>query len=105
MHSHVGIVISYLEVKVFHQVAHTNFNISRTLTAEGTLLFKHLLVVLLGSFCPGVSDFPGNFFSDAIPGTDDNVSLHTVDWMFFMAFGLLLWLLHSIGSSGIAKNF
>ena len=57
--------------------------------AERTPLFKHPLVVLLGPFCPGVSDLPGNVFSDATLGTDGDVSLHAVNWMLFMTFGIV----------------
>ena len=48
--SHVGILMIHFEVvKVFHHVAHTNFkDWYLPLMAEGTPLFKHLLVVLLG---------------------------------------------------------
>ena len=56
--------------------------------AERTPLVKHLLVVLFGSFWPGVSDFPGNFLSDATLGTNGDVSLQNVNWMFFMTFGI-----------------
>ena len=69
--------------------------------AERPPLFKYLLVVMLGSFCQGVSDHPGNFLSDAILGTDGNVSFKAVNWMLFMTFGIELypWLLHSIAAT------
>ena len=51
-------------------------------------MFKHPLAVLLGTSCPGVSDFPDNFLSDATLGTDGNVSLQAVKWMVFMTFGI-----------------
>ena len=54
--------------------------------AERTPLFKHPLVVLFDSFYPGFCDSPGNFFSDAIPGTDGHVSLQAVNCMLFMTF-------------------
>ena len=88
-----GIIISPLEeVKIFHQDAYMNIKDWKPLfslfMAERKLLFKHMLVVLLGSFCPGVSDFPGSFFSDAIPGTYGDMSFQAVSWMLFMTFGI-----------------
>ena len=84
----VGIVMSHLEIlKVFHPIGHTNFkDWQPSFMAEKTPLFKHLLVVLLGSFCSGVNDIPGNFFSDTIMGTDGNVSLQEANCMLLMTF-------------------
>ena len=58
------------------QVSHTNFkNQYPTFTAEGTPLFKHLVVVHPVSFCPGISDHPGNLLLDPSTDTDGGVSL------------------------------
>ena len=73
--------------------------------AEKTPLSKHPLVVLLGSFCSGISVLPGHFFYDAIPGTDGDLNLQTVNLMFFVwPLGLLPLLLHSIGATEMAEN-
>ena len=58
--------------------------------SERTPLLKDLLIFLLYSFCPGVSDYPGSFFFDALPGTVGNVVLQAFNWMLFMTFGIVL---------------
>ena len=37
---------------------------------------------------PGISDFPGNFLSDATLGTAGDVSLQAVSWILFVTFGM-----------------
>ena len=54
--------------------------------SERTPPFKHLLVVHLGSVCPGVSALPGNFLLDATPDIGGDVSLQAVNLMFLMTF-------------------
>ena len=93
MQSCVDIVMSHLEiVQVIHQGADTNFkDWYPSFIAERTPLFKHPLVVLLGTSGSGISDFPGNFLSDATLGTNGNVSTQAVYWMLFMTSGIASW--------------